>query len=56
MKPFNISERPPVALNATDFSGSINVNDMLGITFEARSSTSKQSIVAMKPINPATRA
>jgi len=42
--------------DVTNFSESINVNDMLGITLEATSSTSKQSMVAMKPINPATRA
>jgi len=42
--------------NVTDFSESTSVNDMLGITLEATSSTSKQSTVAMKPINPATRA
>ena len=42
--------------DVTNFSESTSVNDMLGMTLEAISSTSKQSIVAMKPINPATRA
>ena len=42
--------------DATDFSVSTSVNDILGMTLEASSSTSKQSMVAMKPISPATRA
>ena len=42
--------------DVTDFSVSTSVNDILGITLEASSSISKQSMVAMKPINPATRA
>ena len=42
--------------DVTNFSESTSVNDMLGITLEASSPTSKQSMVAMKPINPATRA
>ena len=45
-----------VTHDVTNFSGSTSVNDMLGITLEASSSISKQSMVAMKPINPATRA
>ena len=42
--------------SVTNFSESTSVNDMLGMTLEASSSVSKQSIVAMKPISPATRA
>jgi len=47
---------PLTKRDVTDFSESTSVNDMLGITLEATSLTSKQSMVAMKPINPATRA
>ena len=38
------------------FSLSSNVKDMLGMTFDAMSSISKQSIVAMNAMRPATRA
>ena len=46
----------PIVPDATNFSVSTSVNDILGMTLEASSSTSKQSMVAMKPISPATRA
>lgn len=45
-----------IMANVTNFSESTSVNDMLGIALEASSSVSKQSIVAIKPISPATRA
>lgn len=43
-------------LGATHFSLSTSVKDIFGITFTAISSISKQSIVAMNAMSPATRA
>jgi len=40
----------------TYFSSSMRVKAILGITFDANSETSKQSMVAMKAIRPATLA
>ena len=40
----------------TYFSSSTRVKAILGITFDANSETSKQSMVAMKAIRPATLA
>ena len=40
----------------TYFSSSMRVKAILGITFDANSETSKQSMVAMKAIKPATLA
>lgn len=51
-----ITSTASVIPNVTNFSESTSVNVMLGMTLEASSSVSKQSIVAMKPIRPATRA
>lgn len=59
-----LSYQPTNSLRSTDcqaehrahFSLSTNVQEMQGITFVATSSTSKQSIVAINAMSPATRA